>query len=293
MLYSVVHNNLVAAHKQPPSQKTRSLLACASMIACSTLCVSAMTALQAVAADRLYLMNAQDFNKQDFIKHVADEEVISDGTQQTLNLNFMKTKFIVALGVVSLIACTKKESITESTAPAEKKLFLDVHDLGPGNVTFDAVADAHKKDLATQGEFGVSFIKYWVDEKAGKVYCLAESSSEADLFKTHKKAHGLVPDDIMLVSGGKEAALNGKQLFLDIHHLEPGSVTAKDVAGAHEKDLAVQGKYDVNFINYWVDERMGTVVCLSEAPDSLAVIKTHTEAHGLVPAKVERVKQGM
>ena len=47
-----------------------------------------MTALQAVAADRLYLMNAQDFNKQDFIKHVADEEVISDGTQQTLNLNF-------------------------------------------------------------------------------------------------------------------------------------------------------------------------------------------------------------
>jgi len=34
------------------------------------------------------------------------------------------------------------------------------------------------------------------------------------------------------------------------------------------------------------------VVCLSEAPDSLAVIRTHTEAHGLVPSKVERVQQG-
>ena len=205
----------------------------------------------------------------------------------------MKTKFIVLVSLIgALFGCAKKvEKATDATA-TEKRLFLDVHDLGPGNVTFEAVADAHKKDLDTQGEFGVSFLKYWVDEQAGKVYCLAESSSEADLYKTHKKAHGLVPDNIMLVSDGAEASMTGKQLFLDIHHLEPGSVTAKDVAGAHEKDLAVQGKYDVNFINYWVDEKLGTVVCLSEAPDSLAVIHTHQEAHGLIPSKVERVKQG-
>ena len=205
----------------------------------------------------------------------------------------MKTKLIVSLGLaVMLFGCASNEEKVAETAPAGKKLFLDVHDIGPGKVNFEAVADAHKKDLATQGEFDVSFIKYWVDEQEGKVYCLAESSSEADLFKTHQKAHGLVPDYIMQVSDGPEAQLNGKQLFLDIHHLEPGSVTAAAVAGAHEKDLAVQGKYNVNFINYWVDEKLGTVVCLSEAPDSLAVINTHTEAHGLVPAKVERVKQG-
>ena len=205
----------------------------------------------------------------------------------------MKTKLIVSLGLIgALIGCAPKEDKVAETAPAGKRLFLDVHDIGPGKVNFEAVADAHKKDLATQGEFDVSFIKYWVDEQEGKVYCLAESSSEADLFKTHQKAHGLVPDYIMEVSDGPEAQLNGKQLFLDIHHLQPGSVTAADVAGAHEKDLAVQGKYNVNFINYWVDEKLGTVVCLSEAPDSLAVIHTHTEAHGLVPAKVQRVKQG-
>ena len=205
----------------------------------------------------------------------------------------MKTKFIVLVSLIgALFGCAKNEKKATDAIATEKRLFLDVHDLGPGNVTFEAVADAHKKDLDTQGEFGVSFLKYWVDEQAGKVYCLAESSSEADLYKTHKKAHGLVPDNIMLVSDGAEASMTGKQLFLDIHHLEPGSVTAKDVAGAHEKDLAVQGKYDVNFINYWVDEKLGTVVCLSEAPDSLAVIHTHQEAHGLIPSKVERVKQG-
>lgn len=204
----------------------------------------------------------------------------------------MKTKFIVLLGLMSLLfGCAPKDNKVVDTLSTEKKLFLDVHDIGPG-VTFESVAEAHKKDLATQGQFDVNFIKYWVDEQAGKVYCLAESSSEANLFKTHEKAHGLVPDYIMKVASGHEATMNGRQLFLDIHHLEPGGVTAAAVASAHEKDLAVQGKYDVNFINYWVDEKLGTVVCLSEAPDSLAVIHTHTEAHGLVPSKVTRVKQG-
>jgi len=204
----------------------------------------------------------------------------------------MKTKLIVFGLIGALTACAQKEKKETVATSTQKKLFLDVHDLGPGKVTAAAVADAHKKDLAAQGEFGVNFIKYWVDEQAGKVYCLAESGSQANLFKTHQKAHGLVPDYIFEVTDGPEAKLNGKQMFLDIHHLEPGSVNAEAVAGAHAKDLATQGKYGVNFVNYWVDEKLGTVVCLSEAPDSLAVIKTHTEAHGLVPSKVERVQQG-
>ena len=204
----------------------------------------------------------------------------------------MKTKLIVIGLIAAVTACAQKEKKEVAATSTQKKLFLDVHDLGPGKVTAAAVADAHKKDLATQSEFGVSFIKYWVDEQAGKVYCLAESGSQANLFKTHQKAHGLVPDYIFEVTDGPEAKLSRKQMFLDIHHLEPGSVNAEAVAGAHAKDLATQGKYGVNFVNYWVDEKLGTVVCLSEAPDSLAVIKTHTEAHGLVPAKVERVQQG-
>jgi len=205
----------------------------------------------------------------------------------------MNIKFIVSLGLLGLlVSCTQKESTLKEQSATEKKLFLDVHDIGPGKVTFAAVADAHQKDLAVQDEFGVNFKKYWVDEQAGKVYCLAESSSVANMFDAHQKAHGLIPDYIMNVTEGMEAKLNGKQLFLDFHHLEPGGVTAAAVAGAHEKDLAVQSKYDVNFINYWVDEKLGTVVCLSEAPDSLAIIHTHTEAHGLVPSKVQRVTQG-
>ena len=209
----------------------------------------------------------------------------------------MKKTLMITLCSV-LFSCnssTDKNSQNQpSTAEtAESKfLFLDVHNLEPGKVTFEGVADAHQKDLSTQGKYGVSFIKYWVDEKAGKVYCLAEAPDSASVCQTHKEAHGLVPDFVHRVSNGEEAAARGRgNYFLDIHRLG-GPVTAEAVADAHVKDLAVQGKRDVNFINYWVDQKTGVVACLSEAKDSLSVVETHREAHGLIPAEVHPVKQG-
>src|SRR5436190_1201999 len=83
-----------------------------------------------------------------------------------------------------------------------------------------------------------------------------------------------------------------RHLFIDVHQLEPGKVKYEAVAEAHQKDLAVQSKYGVNFINYWVDEKDGTVICLSEAKDSTSIIQTHKEAHGLLPNVVMQVKQG-
>ena len=174
-----------------------------------------------------------------------------------------------------------------------KNLYIDVHQLEPGKVKYEAVAEAHKKDLAAQQKYGVNFIKYWVDEEKGLVYCLSSSEDTASILKTHAEAHGLLPAHIYQVTDGEAAALTGqKNLFLDVHYLGAGKVTAKDVAAAHKKDLAVQPKYGVHFINYWVDEKEGTVMCLSQAKDSGSVIKTHKEAHGLIPAYVLKVKQG-
>jgi Nickel responsive protein SCO4226-like len=174
-----------------------------------------------------------------------------------------------------------------------KHLYLDVHNLEPGKVTFEAVAGAHQKDLATQDKYGVSFVKYWVDEAAGKVYCLAESPDSVSIYKAHKEAHGLVPDLVQRVSDGQEGMMAGhRTLYLDVHRFGPGKVTAEDVANAHAKDLAVQSKYGVNLINYWFDEKTGVVMCLAEADDSTSLINTHKEAHGLIPDEVHQVKQG-
>ena len=199
--------------------------------------------------------------------------------------------FVMALTSLGYDSFAQTNSSTHNLAA--KNLYIDVHQLQPGKVKFVDVANAHAKDLAVQKKYGVDFIKFWVDEEKGLVYCVSSSSDSAAIRKTHAEAHGLLPSHIYTVTDGVEAALKGgRALYLDIHELGQGSVKAKDVAGAHQKDLDVQHKHGVNFINYWLDEKAGTVICLSEAKDSISVVNTHKEAHGLIPVKVMKVKQG-
>lgn len=81
-------------------------------------------------------------------------------------------------------------------------------------------------------------------------------------------------------------------LFMDIHHRLPDGATARDVAEAHEADLAIQDRYGATYRNYWVDEGAGTVFCLVEAPSAEAAAAVHREAHGLVADDIFRVVQG-
>jgi uncharacterized protein DUF4242 len=59
-------------------------------------------------------------------------------------------------------------------------LYMDVHNMEEGGVTAKDVAEAHQKDLETQGEHGVDYKRYWVDEKAGKIFCLVEGARRRD-----------------------------------------------------------------------------------------------------------------
>ena len=79
-------------------------------------------------------------------------------------------------------------------------LYMDVHNL-PG-VTAEAVAEAHIKDLAEQGNHGVKYLRYWVDEAQGKVFCLVEAPDAEAANCVHREAHGLVADEIYEVSEG-------------------------------------------------------------------------------------------
>ncbi|MDB5089934.1 MAG: hypothetical protein JWR09_3928 [Mucilaginibacter sp.] len=211
-----------------------------------------------------------------------------------MKISFILTTFI-AINFISFHVSAQSNAAEnkDTSKQASKNLYMDIHHFGPGKVKYEDVAKAHAKDLAVEKKYGVDFINYWVDEKGGNVYCLSAATDTQSIRKTHAEAHGLLPDQIYLVKSGTESSLNaGKSFFLDVHNLGAGKVTAKDVAAAHLKDLAVEKKYGVNFINYWVNEKNGVVVCLSQAPDSTAIINTHKEAHGLIPAYVEKVKQG-
>ena len=78
-------------------------------------------------------------------------------------------------------------------------LFMDVHSI-EGGVSASDVAKAHQADLETQGHYGVSYLRYWVDEDAGKVFCLVDAETADDANTVHREAHGLVAAEIYPVS---------------------------------------------------------------------------------------------
>ena len=82
-------------------------------------------------------------------------------------------------------------------------LFMDIHHIA-GGVTMDDVAQAHAADLQTQGAHDVQYLKYWVDEDQGQIFCLAEAPSAEAAAAVHKEAHGLVADQIYPVQEGKD-----------------------------------------------------------------------------------------
>lgn len=81
-------------------------------------------------------------------------------------------------------------------------LFMDVHQKLPEGATFDDVAGAHEADLRTQDRHGVSYLRYWVDEQAGKVFCLVDAPNAEAASDVHREAHGLVADEIYPVREG-------------------------------------------------------------------------------------------
>ena len=77
-------------------------------------------------------------------------------------------------------------------------LFMDIHTI-EGGVTEADAANAHAADVATQKPFGVSYLRYWVDEEAGKIFCLVEAPDAETANTVHREAHGLVADEIFAV----------------------------------------------------------------------------------------------
>jgi class 3 adenylate cyclase len=106
---------------------------------------------------------------------------------------------------------------------------MDIHNL-PEGATAEDVAKAHAKDMETQKKYGVEYTKYWVNEKAGKVFCLCHAPNVEAAEQVHREAHGLMPDKFIEVQpelaegflGGVETNQAGAAIF------PGGGVDARD-----------------------------------------------------------------
>ena len=80
-------------------------------------------------------------------------------------------------------------------------LYMDVHTIDDG-VAIDDVTQAHLADLRTQEAYDVRYLRYWVNEARGKIFCLVEAPSVEAANTVHREAHGLVADDLFEVQEG-------------------------------------------------------------------------------------------
>src|SRR3954447_19183258 len=107
-----------------------------------------------------------------------------------------------ALAASALIGAGTRPAATRED-PA-MPLFMDTHDL-KSPVALEDVAKAHAADLATQDEYGVHYLRYWVDEADGKIFCLVDAPDAETAATVHREAHGLVADSIVPVAEGEWA----------------------------------------------------------------------------------------
>ena len=99
-------------------------------------------------------------------------------------------------------------------------LYMDIHELG-GAVTPEEVAKAHAKDVEVQRKYGVEYSKYWVNEKAGKIFCLVNAPNAEAAEHVHREAHGMLAEKIIEVQpelaegflGGVETNAAGAAIF--------------------------------------------------------------------------------
>ena len=71
-----------------------------------------------------------------------------------------------------------------------------------GGATVDGVAQDHAADLKARGAHDVRYLRYWVSEAEGKIFCLVDAPSANAANTAHREAHGLVADDVFDVQEG-------------------------------------------------------------------------------------------
>jgi class 3 adenylate cyclase len=92
-------------------------------------------------------------------------------------------------------------------------LYMDIHELG--EVSAEDVAKAHVADLEAQEKYGVNYLKYWVNEKCGKVFCLVDAPNAEAANACHCEAHGLVARKIIEIQPELADGFLGRDIETD------------------------------------------------------------------------------
>jgi class 3 adenylate cyclase len=119
---------------------------------------------------------------------------------------------------------------------------MDIHELH--GVTPEDIAKAHEKDLELQQKYGVQYHKYWVNEKAGKVFCLMHAPSAEAAHRVHHEAHGMVADKIIEIQPPELA-----ETFLGSAETNPAGAVMIPGGAPNDRDPAIRTVLFTDIVN--------------------------------------------
>lgn len=103
-------------------------------------------------------------------------------------------------------------------------LFMDFHKFSEiENIAVDDVIKAHVADLSVQEQYGVKYHQFWINQKAGMVFCLTEGPDAKTCELVHQMAHGNIACAITEVEPGDFKLMMGEK-----HRVEHGLVKTED-----------------------------------------------------------------
>ena len=76
-------------------------------------------------------------------------------------------------------------------------------------------------------------------------------------------------------------------VYMDIH--DTTEATVEDVAADHQRDFALQDKFNCEFVYFWHDIPNNTGFCVFKAPEKECVINLHNASHGHTPNQIIEV----
>ena len=107
-------------------------------------------------------------------------------------------------------------------------LYMDIHEVS-GGVSAEDVAKAHVQDVKIEDKYGVHYHKYWVNEKAGKIFCLCHAPNAEAAIQVHREAHGMVADKVIEIQPElAEGFLGGVEVNDAGAALVPGATNERD-----------------------------------------------------------------
>jgi class 3 adenylate cyclase len=107
-------------------------------------------------------------------------------------------------------------------------LYMDIHEV-LGGVSAEDVAKAHAEDVKIEDKYGVHYHKYWVNEKAGKIFCLCHAPNAEAAIQVHREAHGMLADKLIEIQPElAEGFLGGVEVNEAGAALVPGATNERD-----------------------------------------------------------------